>query len=152
MSQKSDLGTPELRSRGFTLGYNADGDKVARVMHQTRLETIYNRGLVEDNQYHAARQLQNDHYISGLAGNLPSSIDFSVKGNFENFADFYAKASKRYFEVMNILSSGEKALIIWVVLDDGYMKDFQKQQPQYMNIGYNILRDALDKVAKYYGI
>jgi hypothetical protein len=157
----SDFGTPETQRRGIEVGYNSDGDRVARVSSQNRLDTLWSRGLVDDDQYYAGRQLQQDHRAAGLAVVIRSSADFSVTGVIASAQEVYLDAIKRFTDATDTLTKAEKAIVRWIVLDDGYLKDLKqsvdedddkRQDPQFMHLGYNLLRDALDKIAKEYGL
>jgi hypothetical protein len=146
---KSDLGTPETQRRGIQVGYTPGGERIACVTHQRRIDTMFRRDVISQDQYAAGNAILKDSYFAGLQARIKSSADIGLGGAGDIEAQLDAK--RRYHEAVNKLTGVERAVIMWVVLDDGYLKDFQSDG----NVSFSVtevLKDALDKLAFFYGI
>jgi hypothetical protein len=167
----SDYGTKELQTKGEVEYIDIDGGyKQARITNQTVVERLYNRGQIEEYQYQAACILQNDYFRANLIVSLKSKsvIDRSIQQSDYNnrlLEYCFLDSRKRYEEAMKLLNrydniifkqtgrfSHYRALIQYTILDDGYLKDLKKANPSYVNIGVKKLKEALDILARWYGI
>lgn len=155
----SDLGTPETQQRGIVVSINEMGQKVARRRTQQPIDYYYNRGIINEKQYAAAQRLKNDYDISGLGTYIKSSANFEVNGVNERFVDKQIDAKKRYQEAIKVLDWGQRRVIEWIVLDDGYMKDFSAKAEKGeigdcdVAAGWgDVLSRAMDRLATFYGI
>ena len=145
----SDLGTPELQARGIELGYNEEGHRVARVVNQRRIDTLYRRGTIDNTQFMAANALIRDAYYAGYAVYIKSSCNFTVTGKSGN--DGVIDAIRRFNAARGMLKGHELAVVFRVVLDDMFLKDLAPKR-SYRDELTEILRDALDTLAVFYGI
>lgn len=150
---ESDFGTPETQSQGggVTKGYSTEGGKVVRVRHQTPLDQLLNMDKISDRQWEAAERFRQNAMTSGKFSYVKSSADFSVKGNSKDDpVDWVIKASKNYNGALAALSEEEKNIVIYVVLEEGYIRWITERKLRHTAI--SILCRALDVLIKFYGI
>lgn len=149
----SDFGTFEtqFQSGGISKGYTADGQRVGKVRYQSPIDILYHRDRIDDKQWAAAERLRQDAQNSGKFSYVKSSADFSVKGNRKDEpAEWMIRAGNKYKEALSTLTNEEKSIAIFVVLEEGFVKWLTDVKLKL--IALDILRGALDKLAKYYGI
>lgn len=151
--QESDFGTPETQAQGggVTKGYSTESGKVARVNHQSPIDILYHKKCIDDKQWAAAERLRQDAHVAGKFSYVKSSADFSIKGNRDDEpAECVVRASKRYVDAISILEHQERSILIYVVLEEGYIRWITERKLRYTAV--NILRSALDKLIKFYGV
>lgn len=152
-NQESDFGTIETQTQGggITKGYTAEGGKVARVKHQSPVDILYHRHRIDDKQWVAAERLRHDAQASGKFAYVKSSADFSVKGNGnDDPAKWVLESSERYNNALSALSNEEKSIVLYVVIEEGYIKWITERKLRHAAV--DILRSALDILAKCYGV
>lgn len=151
--QESDFGTPETQKQGggITKGYSTESGKVARVNHQAPVDVLCHRGNIDYKQWCGAERLRQDAQTSGKFSYVKSSADFSVKGNRDDEpAEWVTKASKRYNLALSCLDNEEKSIMLYVVIEEGYIKHITERKLR--NTAVDILQRALDKLVKFYGV
>lgn len=158
--QESDFGTPEtqLRGGGIRIGYSDENEKVGQVKKQNHFDELFARDIIDDKQHSAGKMLQCEAERAGQFSRIPSSADFSVKGNGSEYAaDALMDAKSTYNASLSILDSkglrgiSEREVILRIVVTDGYLTNFTKNAGKLRRVR-GFLHSGLDKLIKHYGL
>ncbi|AIL64737.1 hypothetical protein NOVO_01705 [Rickettsiales bacterium Ac37b] len=166
----SDYGTKELQEKGEVEYIDIEGGyKQARVTNQTPVERLYKRSQIEAYQFHAVQILQRDYFkantvvsvkakvvidpITQKSNYQPSMLGYCFLDSRERYEQAMAKVRKFEEQERSLGNNAPySAIVQYMVLDDGYLKDLKQVNPDYVNIGVYELKKALDVLAKYYNI
>lgn len=145
-----DFGTPELQRRGIEVSTrSAEGQQVAQRKDPRHIDTMHRRGSLTAEQYAAAKKFMEDAFYAGIEPTTRSSINMDVTGKGGIAARLDAK--DRYYLVEKVLKGYERAIVLWVVIDDKPISESSEIR-KLQEMAMDIFKDALDKLAVFYGI
>lgn len=139
--------------------------QVTRVRNQMVISKLFSIGRINIEQFRAAKRLYRDYCNLNYFNSLRSKgvVELSSdKASYSSSMAAITDTRKRFDRAMNSLSKEELSIIVWTVINDDYLKYYCRvkaceslkyiSRPKYRALAYDILRRALDKLAKYYVI
>ncbi len=157
--------TPERRqqaAKGFVWGRDERGQKTVQTMRDSPLEAAHDRGALNDRQYNAAMKYKTHWFQGGLAGAM-QSIDpnrvFASGGFHAHLARtenqlFHRDQYRSAVEIIGIIPA---AVLDTIACYEKNLSDVGREmgwrsKPKGIKSAEEILRDALDKLCRHWGI
>ena len=123
-----------------------------RVVTQRPIDQYHYQHNITDRQYLAAERFYSDWYHAGLGPRVTANLTGVGGGGVNYGTNHQHRANRRHSAALSVLDMYDQGFVIDVVCYDKFLGGQLMKNRVTIRTRFDRLRDALDRLAKFYGI